>query len=86
MSPSKLDPGVLEAQQARAELYETLGQLRERLDYAHRIDVATSRAKARIIDLKTRKPVVFAIGVASVAAAVGLTVWGVARAISRACD
>lgn len=86
MSPSNLDPGILEAQQARAELYETLGQLRERLDYAHRMDVAATRLKARIAKQRVEKPVAFAIGVASAAVAVGVTVWGVARAITRAFE
>ena len=42
------DAGVREADQARAELYETLAQLRDRLDYAQRIDDAMDRAGDRL--------------------------------------
>jgi len=86
MSGSRTEEGIREADQARAELYDTLGKLRERLDYAQRVDDAMVRAKQRIADEKRANPLGFAIGVAVVAGAVGLTVWGLARGVMRAFD
>jgi len=76
--------GVAAADRARAELYDTLGQLRERLDYAQRIDDAVDRASRRIAETKRENPLGFAVGVAVAAIAVGGAVWGVSRLISRA--
>ncbi|NLA64634.1 MAG: DUF3618 domain-containing protein [Leucobacter sp.] len=73
--------GVAQANRARAELYDTLGQLRDRLDYAQRIDDSLDRAKHRIAEEKRDNPVVFAAAVAGVAAACGLAVWGIARKV-----
>jgi len=78
--------GVQKAQSARAELYDTLGQLRERLDYAKRIDNAMERAKQRVSDFGRENPVGFASGVAGVAIAAGLAVWGATRLVLRAFD
>lgn len=86
MSRRSFDEGVREADEARAELYTTLGQLRERLDYAHRLDVALERAKLRVAKQREENPVGFAIGIMSVAAAAGFAVWGIARLITRAFD
>lgn len=83
MSESKQQPGVTEADAARAELYTTLGQLRDRLDYAQRIDDATERAAHRIAETRRENPIGFALGAAAVAAAAGLIVWGVARRFLR---
>lgn len=83
---SKPDPGVLEAQRARAELYDTLGQLRERLDYAQRMDDSMERTRRRIARTKRENPLGFAVGVAAVAAVAGLAVWGIARRVARAFD
>lgn len=83
MSEKKPDPGVQAAEQARAELYDTLGRLRGQLDYAQRIDDATARAKQRCRAVRKEQPLLFAAGVAAVAAAVGLAAWGVARFVSR---
>lgn len=83
MSEKREDPGVAAADAARAELYDTLGRLRERLDYAKRIDDAAARAKARCHALRHEQPIVFAAGVAAVAATVGLAAWGVVRLITR---
>ncbi|MGI8392271.1 DUF3618 domain-containing protein [Leucobacter sp. W1038] len=78
--------GVQKAQLARAELYDTLGQLRGRLDYAQRIDDTIARAKQRVADVGNENPLAFAAGVAGAAVAAGLTVWGVARLVMRAFD
>jgi len=79
-------PGVVEAERARTELYDTLGQLRERLDYAKRIDIATERMRRRIARGKHENPLLFAAGVAGVAATVGLAVWGIARKVARSFE
>lgn len=75
--------GVAQAQVARAELYDTLGQLRNRLDYAQRIDDATERLMDRATEQKRERPLVFAAGVVAVAAVAGTVVWAVARGIAR---
>ena len=86
MSEREVDPGVAAADRARQELYDTLGQLRDRLDYAQRIDDTVDRATRRIAAEKRENPLGFAIGVAVVAGAVGVAVWGVARKVLRAFD
>jgi len=84
MTGPRIDPGVGEAQRARAELYDTLGQLRERLDYAQRIDDSLSRLKHRVSAERRENPVGFAIGVTAASAVVGLAAWGVSTLIRRA--
>lgn len=74
------------ADHARHELYDTLSQLRDRLDYAHRIDVATAAAKARIQRERQRNPLGFAAGIGATALLAGAMVWGVARVALRAFD
>lgn len=86
MTEREVDPGVAAADRARQELYDTLGQLRDRLDYAQRIDDTVDRAARRIAAEKRENPLGFAIGVAVVAGAVGVAVWGVARKVLRAFD
>lgn len=86
MSEREVDPGVAAADRARQELYDTLGQLRDRLDYAQRIDDTVDRATRRIAAEKRENPLGFAIGVAVVAGAVGVAVWGIARSVLRAFD
>ncbi|XPP27224.1 MAG: hypothetical protein ACNYNX_03310 [Leucobacter sp.] len=86
MSGKRPDPGVLQAQHAREELYDTLGQLRDRLDYAQRIDDRVARARRRIAKEKRENPVGFAVGVVAVAAVAGLAAWGVVRLIARSLD
>ncbi|MBC9927101.1 MULTISPECIES: DUF3618 domain-containing protein [unclassified Leucobacter] len=81
--PSERSLGVAEAAMAREELYTTLAQLRDRLNYAQRVDDAVDDAKARIAETRRSRPLVFAAGCAGVAVAAGLVVWGVARGISR---
>lgn len=75
--------GVHEAAVAREELYTTLAQLRDRLNYAQRVDNAVDEAKLRIAETRKSRPAVFLVGCVGVAALTGLVVWGVARGISR---
>lgn len=86
MTERQPDAGITDAQRAREELYDTLGQLRDRLDYAQRIDDAVDRTTRRIAAEKRENPVGFAAGVAVVAGAVGLAAWGLARLVMRAFD
>ncbi|MBO1902756.1 hypothetical protein J4H92_12455 [Leucobacter weissii] len=83
MSTRPNDPGVREAERARAELYDTLGKLRDRLDYAQRIDDALERTGRRIAEERRRNPLGFAAASVAAAAATGLAVWGIARAVMR---
>lgn len=73
--------GVAEAELARVELYDTLAQLRDRLNYARRIDNRIDEAKQNIIRSKRENPVGFALGTAAAAATVGAVVWGIASVI-----
>ncbi|MBK0417505.1 DUF3618 domain-containing protein [Leucobacter sp. CSA1] len=75
--------GTAEAALARAELYDTLGQLRDRLNYAQRVDDALDRAKVRVQAARRRNPVGFAAGVVAAAALTGTVVWGVARGVAK---
>lgn len=59
-------------ERARADLYDTLGQLRVRLDYAQRIDDGVARAKQRIAAEKRENPLVFGAAVVGVAAVCGV--------------
>lgn len=81
--PGERDLGVAEATAARDDLYETLSQLRDRLNYAQRVDNAVDKAKLRIVETRRSRPVVFVAGCIGVAAVAGVVVWGVARGISR---
>lgn len=73
--------GLARAKEARGELYETLGLLKEQLNYAKRFDRAVDSAKLKIALQKKRNPVAFGIAVSGVAATAGLAVWGVSRAV-----
>lgn len=77
------DSGIQAADQARAELYDTLGQLRDRLDYAQRIDNQMARVSHRIAEERRENPVGFAVGAVAVAAVVGVAAWGAVRLIAR---
>ncbi len=79
MNDRKTDEGVLAADRAREELYETLALLRDRLDYAARFDRRAEEVRAKVADVKREKPLVFVLGVATAAAGVGLVAWGIAR-------
>lgn len=83
MTSRERQQGVLDAAQARSELYDTLSQLKDRLNYAQRIDNAVDDAKQRIAEEKRRNPLAFAAGVAAAAALAGLAVWGVAAAVAN---
>lgn len=83
MNAEQKQQGIIDAASARAELYDTLGQLTHQLNYARRVDEAIDRAKLRVVAVKQTKPVVFAAGVAGAAAVVGLGVWGVVRVVSK---
>lgn len=82
---TKQDPraGVSEAALARAELYDTLGKLKDRLNYAQRVDNAVDRAKLRLSEQQREEPVKFVALVSAVAAGAGLAAWGIARVIAR---
>lgn len=75
--------GIAEAEVARAELYDTLGQLSDRLNYAKRIDEATERVGLRIREERRERPLVFVAGVVVAAAAAGAVVWALARRAGR---
>lgn len=75
--------GVADAQLARKELYGTLGQLQERLNYAKRVDDATERFIGRLEAERRERPLVFVAGAAVAAIAVGAAVWVVARGVAR---
>lgn len=83
MSGEKLSQGISEADLARAELYDTLAKLRDRLDYAQRVDDGVDRAKLRIAEFKRESPALFTAGVVGVAAASGLVVWAITRKVVR---
>lgn len=78
MTAEEKQRGIAEAAQARAALYDTLGQLEVRLNYAQRIDDALDDAKERVAREKRERPVAFAAAAVAVAGVVGLAVWGVA--------
>lgn len=79
----KRDPGVDAANAARAELYDTLSQLRDRLDFAQRIDDRVQETSRQLSDLRRRRPLEFAAGAVAVAGVAGLIVWGIARRVAR---
>lgn len=83
MNSDQKQQGVTDAARARAELYDTLGQLTHQLNYARRIDEAVSDAKRRVLDVKQTRPVAFAATVVGAAVVVGLGVWGIVRAVSK---
>lgn len=82
--PSERELGLIEASEARADLYDTLGQLRVQLDYAQRIDDGVARAKQRIAAEKRENPLVFGAAVVGVAAVCGVAVWAIASKVVRA--
>lgn len=78
--------GIANAEMARAELYDTLGQLRDRLNYAKRFDDATARLTARIEEQRRERPLAFAAGVVLAAATAGAVVWAVAKGVAKRFD
>ncbi|MBC9955124.1 DUF3618 domain-containing protein [Leucobacter sp. cx-42] len=83
MNQQERAAGVAEAQTARAELYDTLSLLTDRLNYAQRIDDAVDRTKVRFSRLREEKPVEAMAIVAGAAVAVGAVVWAVAAGLTR---
>lgn len=75
--------GVAEAGIARAELYDTLAQLRDRLNYARRIDDRIEETRQNFARAQRENPVGFAVGVVAAAATVGVAVWGIASLVAR---
>jgi hypothetical protein len=75
--------GVSEAAVARTELYRTLGQLRDRLNYAQRVDDAVDDARVRLREVQRNRPLAFLAGCVSVATLSGIAVWSVAAQVSR---
>ena len=86
MKAEEMAQGITEADRARAELYDSLAQLRDRLDFAQRIDDGLGRARSRIAAEKREKPLLFAAGVAAVAVTGGLAVWAIAKKVIRVFD
>lgn len=74
---------VTETEAVRAELYDTLAHLRDRLNYARRFDDAVARAKARLATQQRENPLAFAVGVAGASAIAGLAVWKISVAVAR---
>ena len=83
MSSEEKQRGIADAAEARAELYDTLSQLTDRLNYARRVDDAVADAKLRIAEQRRNQPLAFAAGVAGVAVVAGLAVWGIASTVAR---
>ena len=75
--------GLAEADVARAELYATLGQLSDRLNYAKRIDEATERVGIKLRTEREERPAVFFAGVVAVAATAGVIVWAIAKKAAK---
>lgn len=83
MNATDKQRGIEDAARARAEVYQTLAQLQDNLNFAKRIDEAVDDTKARFAAQRETNPVAFFGGLAGVAAAVGVAVWGIATAIRR---
>ena len=83
MNAEEAQVGVENADYVRAELYDTLGQLRDRLNFAQRIDNRIDRARVKVSAMQLENPVKYAACVAGVAATVGVAVWGIANSIVR---
>lgn len=83
MTPNERQQGIADAAKARQELYGTLSQLKDSLNYAQRIDDAVEDARLKIVDQKRRHPVAFFVGVAGAAVVVGAVAWGIATAVTK---
>ena len=83
MTPNEQQQGISDAARARQELYGTLSLLKDRLNYAQRIDDAVDGARLRIVEQKRRNPAAFVVGVAGAAVVAGAIVWGVVSAVTK---
>lgn len=83
MTHEERQRGIADAAAARTELYDTLGQLQNRLNYAQRVDDAIDDARGRLAAQREQKPATFVAGAVGVAALVGVTVWGIARVVMK---
>ncbi|WP_138945558.1 DUF3618 domain-containing protein [Plantibacter sp. M259] len=70
-------------EQARAELVATLNAIEDKLNVPKQVHRAKRRAVVQIATVKVERPAVFYAGVAGLAGAAGLAVWGIVRAIAR---
>ena len=75
--------GIADAAIARGELYDTLAQLKDQLNYARRFDEAVERMEERVQQVREERPAVFIAGVVSVAVVAGTVVWAVASRVAR---
>lgn len=75
--------GIADAAIAREELYGTLAQLKDQLNYARRFDEAVERTEERVQRVREERPAVFITGVVSVAVVTGTLVWAVVNRIAR---
>ncbi|WP_317139860.1 hypothetical protein [Microbacterium betulae] len=78
--PSGIDDPV---ERARAELKAALAAIEVKGNLPRRAAEATERGVARAKTFAERSPVAAAAAAVSVAAAVGVAIWGVARIVSR---
>lgn len=72
-----------ETRHARAELYDTLGQLSERLNYAKRFDDAVDAEIAKVKRFKKQRPEIFVAAVVGISAVAGAATWLIARSVIR---
>ncbi|MGF3056262.1 hypothetical protein [Microbacterium sp. YY-01] len=76
--------GIIDpVQSARAELKAALAAIEQKANVARRTEEAVTRANVKVRAFAQRKPVTLAVAAVGVAAAVGTTVWGIARLIAR---
>lgn len=67
----------------RAQLFDTLDAIEDKLNVPKQVGKATDRAKAKIAELREENPQALVGGAAAVALAVGAGVWAVARAVLK---
>lgn len=72
-----------ETNNARADLYETLALLTDRLNYAKRFDDAVDEKVENLKRFKRHEPVLFVAAATAVSVAVGVGTWLLARKIIR---
>lgn len=72
-----------DAANARAELAATLDAIEDKLNVPKQIGLAADRTGARVRQLANENPVALGAIALGVAAAVGLGVWAIVRAVSK---